>query len=88
MSNWKIGGSAFPRAGNEYSDMTWVEAPAQDGMSLRDYIATHSIQTAMAMVKSDFEKDGQDFHWNRNEREIVAEVAYDLAELMLKARET
>jgi hypothetical protein len=58
------------------------------GMTLRDYFAAQSIQTAMQMVKHDFKKDEQDFFWNPIEREIVASRTYQLADAMLKARET
>ena len=57
------------------------------GMTLRDYFATASIQTAMRMVKHDFNKDGEIFYWDKSEREIVASRAYDLADAMMKARE-
>ena len=60
---------------------------AQAGLTVRDYFAAHSIQTAMQMVKRDLEKDGEIFHWNQSEREIVAGRAYNLADAMLKARE-
>ena len=57
------------------------------GMTLRDYFAAQSIQTAMQMVKHDFKKDEQDFFWNQIEREIVASRTYQMADAMLKARE-
>ena len=59
----------------------------EQGMTLRDYFAAQSIQTAMQMVKHDFKKDEQDFFWNQIEREIVASRTYQLADAMLKARE-
>jgi len=59
----------------------------EQGMTLRDYFAAQSIQTAMQMVKHDLKKDEQDFFWNQIEREIVASRTYQLADAMLKARE-
>jgi len=69
--------TAFPWT---HDDMTCT------GMTLRDYFAAQSIQTAMQMVKHDFKKDEQDFFWNQIEREIVASRTYQLADAMLKAR--
>lgn len=58
----------------------------EPGMTLRDYFAAHSIQTAMLMVKHNFKIDYDTFYWNEIEREIVATNAYKLADAMLKAR--
>jgi hypothetical protein len=74
---------AFPHKW-ETTDGTTIIAK---GMTLRDYFATASIQTAMRMVKHDFNKDGEIFYWDKSEREIVASRAYDLADAMMKARE-
>jgi|688.fasta_scaffold02316_7 hypothetical protein len=62
-------------------------AEHEHGMTLRDYFAAHSIQTAMFMVKHDFENEGTFFNWDKNEREIVASRAYTLADAMLEARD-
>jgi len=59
----------------------------EQGMTLRDYFAAHSIQTAMSMVKHDFETEGNIFCWNKNEREIAVGRAYQIADAMLEARE-
>jgi hypothetical protein len=40
--------NAFPRAGHEYDQMDWVPAPAQDGMTLRDYTAIKLMATYMS----------------------------------------
>ena len=69
--------TAFPWT---HKDMTCT------GMTLRDYFAAQSIQTAMQMVKHDLKKDEQDFFWNQIEREIVASRTYQLADAMMKAR--
>ena len=58
----------------------------RSGMTLRDYFAAHSIQTAMSMVKHDFENEGTFFNWNKNEREIAVGRAYQIADAMLEAR--
>ena len=62
-------------------------ADNEHGMTLRDYFAAHSIQTAMSMVKHDFETEGNIFCWNKNEREIAVGRAYQIADAMLEARE-
>lgn len=62
-------------------------ADNEHGLTMRDFFAAQSIETAMQMVKYDFKKDGQDFFWNQIEREVVASRAYSLADAMMKARE-
>jgi hypothetical protein len=70
------GDSAFPRAGNEWSQMEWVEAPAQQGMTLRDYFAGQALASINLGigVTDDF--------YSR-----TAKHCYALADAMLKARE-
>ena len=76
MSNTNTGGSAFPRAGNEWSEMEWVEAPAQQGMTLRDYFAGEALSSVnLGIGVSD------DFYSR------TAKHCYALADAMLKARE-
>lgn len=70
------GDLAFPRAGNEWSQMEWVEAPAQQGMTLRDYFAAKAMQSLIQVYKDD--------------KLIVdqyAQRAYEIAAAMLEARE-
>jgi hypothetical protein len=80
MSNTKTGGSAFPRSGNEWADMAWVEAPAKDGMTLRDYFAAKALQGMLANPKLQEQilKAGQSW---------IEESAWKVADAMLKARE-
>jgi len=70
-----------------FPDTGGGHAAAFQGMTLRDYFAAHSIQTAMSMVKHDFETEGNIFCWNKNEREIAVGRAYQIADAMLVARE-
>ena len=70
------GGPAFPRAGNEWSDMEWVPVPGQAGMTLRDYFAAKAMQGMLA------ENGGGAEH-----NETLAEFAYDIADAMLEARD-
>lgn len=71
------GDSAFPRAGNEWSQMEWVEAPAQQGMTLRDYFAAKAMGGLLS--DSDWRQD-MDFY-------ETASAAYKQADAMLEARE-
>jgi len=71
------GGSAFPRAGNEWSDMTWVEAPAEQGMTLRDYFAAAAMQGLLSRVGHD----------KINAHDVLAQRTYQIADAMLEARE-
>jgi len=77
MSNTNTGGPAFPRAGNEWDDMAWVEAPAKDGMTLRDYFAAKAMQSILAREDGRF----------TTTLEFVGGKAYQYADAMLKARE-
>ena len=80
MSNTKTGGAAFPRSGNEWADMPWAEAPAKDGMTLRDYFAAKALQGMLANPKLQEQilKAGQSW---------IEESAWKVADAMLKARE-
>ena len=71
------GDSAFPRAGNEWSQMEWVEAPAQQGMTLRDYFAAKAMQALITGTSM----------WREEADIYLAKVAYSLADTMLEARE-
>ncbi len=53
---------------------------------LRDYFAAHSIHTAMNMVKLNFDKDGEDYFWEKDLYEIVAFHAYNMARAMMEER--
>lgn len=74
------GGPAFPRAGNEWSDMEWVPAPGQAGMTLRDYFAAAALQGIQAKFGG-FMPD-----WAELDSDI-AEYCYEVADAMLKARD-
>lgn len=75
-SDKQTGGPAFPRAGHEWSDMEWVPAPDQAGMTLRDYFAAKAM--AAAMVKHEL---------NGKSLDDIAAGAYKTADAMLKARD-
>ena len=68
---------AFPKAGNEWSEMEWVPAPAQAGMTLRDYFAAKALIAWYCKLE-----DGVSNH-----PDSVAIWCYQLADAMLKARE-
>jgi hypothetical protein len=72
------GGSVFPRVTSSlgqdsYSLKNYTAIESTGGMSLRDYFAAHAIRAC-------FNSDAT-FHVDR-----VAEVAYQVADAMLKAR--
>ena len=70
MSEINDGGPAFPRAGSDYNK-------AQEGMSLRDWLAGQVLQGLASDTA---------YIWNRTNEE-VATASYDIADAMLKARE-
>lgn len=84
--NINTGGPAFPKAGNEFSEMEWVPAAAESGMTLRDYFAAKAMQTIMHsydMIDSfsdDEVKEAESFQY------LMAKDAYIMADAMLKAR--
>jgi hypothetical protein len=71
MSEIEDGGQAFPRAGYDGPDMN---APAVDGMSLRDYFAAKAMQ---ALITKYGNEDGGS----------CAAYSYAMADAMLQARE-
>lgn len=97
MSKTNTGGPAFPRAGNEWADMAWVEAPAEHGMTLRDYIAIAALPAIIAhwaeCVMEDQRSEGDititGLTLTGNEEGSpmgIANDAYTIADAMLKAR--
>lgn len=72
----KDGGPAFSRAGNEWSEMTWVPTVAQQGMTLMDYFAAKAMQGILANEKDIDKQSLQD----------IADMAYIAASAMLIAR--
>jgi hypothetical protein len=86
MSNTKTGGPAFPRAGNEWSDGSWVEAPAEDGMTLRDYFAAKAMQS-IALDHVEQRYWGTEYGIDEM-LTFTAERAYQQADAMLRARKS
>jgi hypothetical protein len=77
MSEIKDGGSAFPRAGNEWEEMSWVPAAAEKGMTLRDYFAAQAMQALLIGGYENITKG----YWNATPKK-----AYEMADLMLQER--
>lgn len=70
----KTGGAAFPASG--HPDMQFV---AQEGMSLRDYLAAKAMNGILANNAMIDTATDQTLEW-------VAKNAYQMADAMLKAR--
>ena len=85
MKKTNTGGSAFPRAGNEWADMAWVEAPAEGGMTLRDYFAAKAMQSIV--LTEHYQKMETPTFKYEYIGTALAEDAYRVADAMLKARE-
>lgn len=79
MSNTNTGGPAFPEvriiSGDNYNAPTKVY---YGGMTLRDYFAAKCMQ-GLSALPPDFDND-------RGTLEMVAKIAYEQADAMLKAR--
>ncbi|WP_221078169.1 hypothetical protein [Providencia rettgeri] len=75
----KTGGAAFPASG--HPDMQFV---AQEGMSLRDYLAAKAMQGDWATERMD------SGYWSQDDIDAIfkdrAETYYRMADAMLKAR--
>jgi hypothetical protein len=77
----KTGGPAFPTESKLglNKDKTWItQIPGYSGMTLRDYFAAKALQGVITGV----ETRGADYSFIE-----CAELSYDLADAMLKARE-
>ena len=74
MTQPNDGGPAFPRAGSDY-------VKAQEGMSLRDWFATHAGQNDILRHKSMIEQSN-----GFTRTPSVEECKYAYADAMLKAR--
>ncbi|HID4155251.1 TPA: hypothetical protein ACXE9L_000789 [Citrobacter koseri] len=79
MSN-KTGGPAFPELGNVGCNSDWQ---SESGMTLRDYFAAKAMQALITGAMS----DGTAFSTVSNDHETASEVAYMVADAMLRARE-
>ena len=76
------GGTAFPRP---FSEDTYFDYEAQEGMSLRDYFAAKAMQIQMANKK---EMNFWASEYSIEEMwEFCSRNAYDMADAMIKARE-
>lgn len=75
----KTGGAAFPASG--HPDMQFV---AQEGMTLRDYLAAKAMQGDWATERMD------SGYWSQDDIDVIfkdkAETYYRMADAMLKAR--
>lgn len=70
----ETGGNAFP-------------AEFNDGMTLRDYFAAKALPCALQTIMHDFSRDDPDWAWSdRVDNDLLAELAYSMADSMLKAR--
>ena len=73
------GGSAYPQA----------VATLAPGMTLRDHFAGLAMPLAMNHLRESYNKDlDDDWHWDKEDWEAIAEHSYDMADAMLKARNT
>lgn len=79
MSKHAPGGPAFPRASYRHIDGF---DKAQDGMTLRDYFASKAMQGLIADGHTMFESPRF-----QGDMTAVAQFAYEMADVMLKARE-
>jgi hypothetical protein len=92
MIKTNTGGPAFLRAGNEWDDMAWVEAPAKDGMTLRDYFAAKAMQALIHDEAADPDCGSLSEWWADVDEKLIgperfAVAAYMMADAMLRARE-
>jgi hypothetical protein len=72
MNNTNTGGPAFPQYG---FDNIAEKFTSQGGMTLRDYFAAKAMQGFLASIRP------------QDKVEVVPDLAYAMADAMLKARE-
>lgn len=77
MSDKDTGGPAFPCVENMRMD---------SGMSLRDYIAVRAMQARLTDYQSMQSLVHSSDVLGKNALEVVAEMSYNMADAMLKAR--
>ena len=59
------------------------------GMSLRDYIAVKAMPVALKTLMHDYTRDDEDWSWEGSvDNDMLAELSYEMADAMLKARES
>ena len=57
------------------------------GMSLRDYIAVKAMPVALKTLMHDYTRDDEHWSWEGSvDNTILAELSYEMADAMLKAR--
>jgi hypothetical protein len=88
MSNVNTGGPAFPQ---EYFDKQLNQGRVMHGMTLRDYFAAKAMQAHAAAQWASYytaTANGNEFSpFNVFNESDLAEMAYDVADEMLKARD-
>ena len=57
------------------------------GMSLRDYFAAKAMPVALKTIMHDYTRDDEHWSWEGSvDNNILAELSYEMADAMLKAR--
>lgn len=60
---------------------------AKDGITVRDYFAAKALDVAFMRMNHNLTYDmGDEWTWGKVEYEMIAELAYKLADHMMKAR--
>ncbi|EOZ1387359.1 TPA: hypothetical protein ACVS3C_001646 [Enterobacter hormaechei] len=80
MSN-KTGGTAFPYSGVHKGEKENLIVDSH-GMTLRDYFAAKAMQSALLAPKPENPVERMDIY-----AQSVAEISYEMADAMLRARE-
>ena len=57
------------------------------GMNMRDYFASKAMSLAMNRLRQSYTQDlDNDWHWDKDDWDAIAELSYQMADAMLKAR--
>ena len=84
MSNKDTGGPAFPVHPDMAAQLGCVPSSSDAGMTLRDYFAAQALTGAQIW---DAVLNGKEASQFANGVDMLAEIAYAVADAMLKARE-
>ena len=76
------GGYAYP------CTIEHLQEPVTAGMTLRDIFAAKALPSALTILMHDYTRDMEGWSWSYStDNALLADLAYEMADAMLKARE-
>jgi hypothetical protein len=76
---------AFPQSNDRVVNA--LSIANSQGMTLRDYFAAKAMPVALKTLMHDYTRDYDDWFWEHEvDNAMLAELSYEMADAMLKAR--